>query len=953
METRNWKRTLRAAAIGAWGAAVWAGGSEIDLSGEWAFRADPKDVGVRERWFEAVDFEGRVELPGSMVSNGLGDEVSTNTAWIGRGTKRWLTEPKYAAYRRAGHVRFPFWLQPNRHYLGAAWYRREFGVPEGWSGAHAQLVLERCHWQVRVWIDGEEIGEANALGTPDVFDVGGLTSGRHVLSVRVDNRIGEVDPGINAHSVSDHTQGAWNGMVGELKLVRRPKVFIDAVRVYPNVSNKSVRVVVDLIDELGSPAAGGLSIEAEPLHDDEDDAPPAPERFAETFRMGWTNRVSLTNEYALGADAAVWDEFRPNLYRLKVEVRTRAGRDERTVLFGLREFKAVGTRFFVNGRPVFLRGMLDCGAFAQTGYPATSVEGWMERFGPVKTFGLNHVRFHSWCPPEAAFEAADRMGLYLQVECSAWAHVGNGKPIDGYVYAESERIVRHYGNHPSFCLMAYGNEPGGKRKLEFLRGFVEYWKAKDDRRVYTTAAGWPAIPESDYVEKPNARTQNWGQGLKGLLNAQVPNTAFDYREEISSYPRQPYVSHEIGEWCAFPDFSEIGKYKGVFRAKNFEIFRDDLRAKGLGRFARRFLMDSGALQVSCYKQEIESALRTPGMAGFQLLGLVDFPGQGTALVGPLNVFREPKPYVDAETYCRFCADVVPLVRLPKRVFLAGESVSVPAEVAWFAPSNSVKVAPRWRVEQAGRVLAEGVLPVSVAEWGNHPLGSIGLPLSGAGVPAKRTLFLTVSGHENSWNYWVYPSELPAEPETVRVVERLDDETAEWLKNGGRLLLAFGKGGVAPERGGDVGLGFTTVFWNAVWTHGQKPLTLGLSCKPNHPALKRFPTETHSDWQWRDACMHADAIVLDGPLKGIDPIVRIIDDWNENRSLALLFEARVGKGRLIATGIDLTNDLERRPEARQLRASLVRHLGRRRWSLRPLRRLGIDDLRALQAPAAAR
>jgi hypothetical protein len=136
---------------------------------------------------------------------------------------------------------------------------------------------------------------------------------------------------------------------------------------------------------------------------------------------------------------------------------------------------------------------------------------------------------------------------------------------------------------------------------------------------------------------------------------------------------------------------------------------------------------------------------------------------------------------------------------------------------------------------------------------------------------------------------------------------------------------MGKGKVSPEMGGNVGVGFSSIFWNTAWTGGQKPHTLGILCNPQHPALELFPTEYHSNWQWWDAMSHADAIQLDSFPVELKPVVQIIDDWVSNRKLALIFEAKVGKGSIVVSGADLENNMENRLEAKQLKASLLKYM----------------------------
>ena len=380
---------------------------------------------------------------------------------------------------------------------------------------------------------------------------------------------------------------------------------------------------------------------------------------------------------ALGASAPTWDEFAPVLLQLTATLEAGEARDTRAVRFGLREIGTQGTQFVVNGRKVFFRGTLECAIFPKTGHPPTDVDSWRRIVRIAKAHGLNLIRFHSWCPPEAAFTAADEEGFYYQVEVASWANsstrLGGGLPIDEWLYRETGRILKAYGNHPSFVLLPYGNEPAG-RDAEFLGRWVEHWKAEDPRRLYTSASGWPQIPENQFHVSPDPRIQAWGAGLASRVNAKPPETRTDYRDYVRART-VPVISHEIGQWCAYPNLAERSKYTGYLKAKNFDIFADTLAANGMADQAADFLHASGKLQALLYKEDIESALRTPGMGGFELLDLHDFPGQGTALVGVLDPFWDSKGYVTADAFRRFAGSTVPLARLDRRVFTTAETLA--------------------------------------------------------------------------------------------------------------------------------------------------------------------------------------------------------------------------------------------------------------------------------------
>jgi hypothetical protein len=903
-----------------------AGNQQLDLSGEWRFLMDPEDKGVSEKWFKNVLPEV-VTLPGSMVENGKGDKITFDTKWTGGIKEKWYEDSLYKPYEDSDHVRIPFWLQPDKKYLGAAWYQKELIVPRSWRSKQVILYLERCHWKTEVWINSSRVGSQNSLSVPHRYDITEfLKRGINIITICVDNRTDEMDPGENSHSITDHTQTNWNGMTGDLHIQVYDKIRLGRIKLTPDIGAKSVAVEAEVINNTERSSKIDFSIWA------------GGKNFQMLPELILDREVSLDSgnnilkfSCYLGEDARLWDEFNPNTYEISLKIQGDRGQDSLSTLFGLREFKADSTRFTINGHPVFLRGTLECAIFPKTGYPSTDVKDWSRIFGICKAHGLNHMRFHSWCPPDAAFEAADLAGIYLHVECASWANqsttLGDGKPIDQYIYDESERIVDQYGNHPSFCMMAYGNEPGGNY-LPYLKKFVSYWKEKDSRRVYTSAAGWPLIPENDYYSSSEkVRIQGWGEELNSIINSQPPRTDYDWSEGIEGLDK-PMVSHEIGQWCVYPDFKEIVKYTGPLKARNFEIFQEKLNDHGLGEFADTFLMASGKLQALCYKADIEAALRTPGFGGFQLLDLHDFPGQGTALVGVLNPFWEEKGYITATAFNRFCGETVPLARMEKRIYSNAESFHATIEVAHFGAYEIARVIPKWRItDRNGVVITKGFLEKSDIPVGNHiQLGEISFPLRELKEAVQLNLEVTVGKASNDWDFWVYPEHIEEiQNENILISQKPDHQTMEYLLEGGSVLLTPKKGSIKDEFGGSVGVGFSSIFWNTSWTGGQKPHTLGILCDPKHPALEYFPTEYYSDWQWWDAMSHCNAIFVDSLSVELKPIVRIIDDWVTCRSLAMIFEVRVGKGKLMVSSVDLLDNQEDRIESKQLMYSLLSYM----------------------------
>ncbi|MBC3784636.1 sugar-binding domain-containing protein [Spirosoma utsteinense] len=906
----------------------------LSLAGDWQLRLDRDDKGIREHWW-LFPFPDRVKLPGSLTENGKGDKVTLQTPWVGDIVdSTYFVEAKYGKYRE-GDIKIPFWLKPLHYFAGPAWYKRQIDLPDNWTNQRITLNLERCHWETMVYVNGQFCGTRNSLVAPHQFDVTPyLKPGRNTLVVRVDNRV-KTHLGPNSHSISDHTQTNWNGLVGDLSLLSSSKTYIDNVQLFPNLAAKAVSVRFSLNQPRRQTFKGTVRLQARSL---QADAKPLP--AVELPVSSSTEASSLTTSYQL-ANPLLWDEFTPNLYSLAVQLIDEQGKplSEQDVTFGMREISTQGTRFTMNGRPIFLRGDVECATFPLTGYPPTTEPYWEKIMKTAQQYGLNHLRFHSWCPPEAAFRVADRLGLYLYVESPLWANqssaVGTGGVVDAFIYQESEEILKTYGNHPSFCMMSYGNEPGGAGQNDFLGRWVDHFKHKDSRRLYTSGAGWPILPENQFNIDSKARVQQWGEGVNSIINKGIPRTSYDWRETTQALT-VPYVSHEIGQWCAYPNFKEIKKYTGVVKATNFEIFNETLNEAGMGDQAEAFLNASGRLQTLCYKADIEAALRTPGFGGFQLLGLHDFPGQGTALVGALDVFWESKGYTTPEEYRTFTNATVLLARMDKLIYENTETLRAALEIAHFGASELHDQTIGWQVvDTNGKVYQSGSLKKEHVTFDNgQPVGMVQVPLSSFKKPTMLTLKVSLKGTRitNSWNLWVYPAGLDADAATGKVVvaQRLTPDVIKQLQQGANvLLLPFGR--VKPGKGAEVAIGFSSVFWNTSWTKNQAPHTLGLLCDPAHPLFATFPTEASSNYQWQDIVSHSQVVLLTDFPKQLRPLIQPIDNWFENRRLSLAFEGKVGKGKLMVCSVDLESDLARRPSARQLKYSLLRYMNSARFN----------------------
>lgn len=899
----------------------------ISLAGDWNFRMDSTDRGVKEQWWQGISEPMSIVLPGSMVENGYGDDISLTTPWTASiYDSSWYFNPRMEPFRKEGNIKIPFWLSPKKHYVGPAWYQREVDLPDKWKGDRIFLLLERPHIQTRVWANGQEVGEQHSLVAPHEYELTSmLKTGKNQLTIRVDNRLREeVNVGINSHSVSEHIQGNWNGITGEIAIVRKPPVFIQQVQVYPDVQSNMAEIVLTIDNATNGLTPRSFKFKASSFNTDQ----PVHTLDGELPLQELPRGISeVRYQLPMGDTFYWWDEFSPALYALEVEMETENGTRSEAIQtqFGMREIKIDGQHILVNGKRRFLRGTLNNGEFPLTGYAPTDEESWIREFELVKEYGLNHVRFHSWCPPEAAFKAADRIGVYLQPEGPTWPNhstiLGVGRAIDTLIYNETELIERYYGNYASYVMLAAGNEPRGGNQVEYLTRFIAHWKNKDARRVYTGASvamSWPIVPANEFMVKSGPRGLDWSKTR--------PESESDYSDRIEEFP-VPYISHELGQWVAFPDFKEIPQYTGVFQAKNFELFQADLERQGMGDLADSFLMSSGRLQVLCYKHEIEKALRTSQLAGFQLLGLRDFPGQGTALVGVLNALGNNKGYITAEEYRRFCNDIVLLGRLPKFVYIDKDTLQADIEIAQYGQSDIAQGVVSWSLtDPQGEAIKKGAFAARTYPTGGlDTIGQIRLALDGLHSPAKYTLQVKLEGtsYHNQWDVWVYPHEIPLPESDIIIADRFDEKVRAALAGGKRVLLnAAGK----IEKGKEIEMYQTPVFWNTSWFKMRAPHITGAYIHSEHPLFTGFPTADFTDLQWWELVNRVSVMHLEDFPQDFRPIVQPIDTWFVNRRLGILFEAKVGEGKLMVTSADLWQDKTQAPVARMLLNRILTYMG---------------------------
>ena len=895
----------------------------MSLAGNWQFRTGEKG--------ETLDNEldREVRLPASLDENFVGDRDAGGTRWLTR----------------------------LHAYIGPALYQREVTLPNTWKGKHVELFLEQCHWKSEVWVDNVKAGPPqNSLTVPHRYDLSDLLSpGTHTLTIAVDNREQFANTYMSAqnlplmgHSTSRHTQTNWNGIIGRIELRAVDQIWIKGLKVFPNVTEKAARVQVIVHNATNQVAKGSIKVQASSFNG-ETVHKVGPVVTPLSFPLG-SNEISI--ELPMGEGVQLWDEFHPALYRLGVSLEAYGAGiryvDGITDSFGMCTFTTDGTQFSVNGKKTFLRGTHDAAAFPLTGHPPMDVDSWLKVFRTCKLYGINHFRFHSWCPPNAAFEAADLTGMYLQPEGPTGGKITGPVPKNDYVCDEMMRIQNAFGNHPSFVIMSIGNELNGS--VEAAAEVLRRLKANDPRQlqaagsnpVWNRQPGGAKAPEvEDFCVTMNTGGYDGSKGgyvkgavrgafhlpSAGYLENKPPSTDTDYCDSIKEI-MMPVLSHEVGQHAMYPNYNERSKYIGVLKPENFDGFLKKLQEAGMSDQARDFFLSSGKWSTLLYKEEIEAALRTRGFGGFRLLDIHDYPGQNTALVGILDVFYESKGLIEPHEWREFCCPVVPLVRMKKLTWTTNEVIEGNIQIANYSELG-IRGAIIWDLrDQNSGILASGRLSDTDIPQGDlTTVGRLRIPLAEIPTPCQLMLETAIEGTEcrNHWKVWVYPEDIDTStPEDVVIASQWN-EARQALAEGQKVLL------LSSHLGKSVPGSQSTLFWSfEYFKHFGPAGTLGILCDPEHPALAEFPTEFHQDWQWADILKRSRALVLDFTPTGFRPIVQVVDNKFRNHKLGNVFEARVGRGSLLVCSMDVSTALEERPVARQMRHSLLAYMSSGRF-----------------------
>lgn len=919
---------------------------------------------------------GQMDLPGTLDENGIGHRDVGANQW----------HPDAVLGNAAGEIdkdapiatRFT-----RRHtYEGEARISRKITVPD--YGTDRLFVLAERARALRLLVDGEvcAVFRQGTLSTPYIFELTGAAPGEHEFTFLSDNSYPGMPKAAICYSsaATDETQTNWNGILGECSMYTRPQNFIDSVRAYPRAvkkeeKNKAGGYLLDVCVELAPGAKkvykdAKIILQSEALAAGELEDTQTLTEIISCSGEGLTEAGTDKEEnpktmeiwfrdLPLRENVKLWDEDEGNLYEMAVTLDNGMSAEDKggstaecRTRFGIRSFGDNGSgRLALNGRAIFLRGEANCAEYPETGHPPMTIPEWKEMLLKYRSYGINFVRFHSHCEPEAAFAAADELGMLLQPELSHWDPKDAFGTEESYRYYRAELVdlLKTYANHPSFVMLTLGNELQAQDEgRERMRELVRTAKRMDPTRLYANGSNAfygeeGCDPESDFYTSQSCKDvviRGTFSGMRGYLNENYPSADRTYDEamaEIRKEYQKPVFSFEVGQFEVLPDFEELESFHGISDPVNLKLIKKRVEERGLLPTWEKYVEATGELSRLAYWEEIEAAMRTRELSGISLLGLQDFPGQGTALVGMMNSHLEPKPYDFArpERFREFFQECRILVKLPHYTYEAGERLIAEVEAANFGKRNIEGVfcwtlAGKKSVSENGNcepaeikskntVIATGEdTEITICRPGSYTeVGSLDIPLDFVEKNTALTLKVRIGDSISAYPIWVYRKTTPVCPENVYETRAFDVKTREILQNGGRVYLS--PDADKESLPNSIKTQFTTDFWS-VGTFADQEGGMGQLIDTEHPIFKEFPTDFHTDWQWWIMATKR-AVILPHPMK---TIITEMDSYAFLRPMAQMIEFRCLKGKVLLSTMELHKS-QQYPEVRALQASIYTYL----------------------------
>jgi hypothetical protein len=805
---------------------------------------------------------------------------------------------------------------------GVGWYRKVFDAPPGWKESLVTLRVGGARVEAWVWLNGSLL--THHLGHSVPFEVGLNESlrpgGSNTLLIALDNT-SEGQEGTSLRGYQGRSAGLYRPV--SIKITGGTRIKTCYLR--PAKEGQRILWTVDLeAKDIGRNTLLRWKIETQ-----------GGRLLGQSTERAQGTTVQWETE-TFGMRP--WTEHTPVLYDVEVSI-AKEGKplDSHRQKFGLRLLERDGNQLRLNGRPIMFRGTTDHYYFPTTTMAPLNVEPYRDRIHRLKELGFNWIRFHTWVPSEEYMQAADELGMMMQVE----APVGFGEE-------EWIEIVRTCRTHPSVVLYCPGNEEYlDEEKIAFLRqraadvhheapdAFfnpqsalrgVEYKWGRDKDGLGPGAVEEPFPHNAGRLDLLREFTDVFGAYALGMLSYTSLKGEWRQLNERMRIYQRPILSHELGIHGNYLNLDLEHRFERTRIGPDlFAATRRNLVNAGLLPKAELYYRNSCAWMRTLRKETLETARKVKYVAGYDFLAAFDQNWHRSGYpCGIMNDFLELKPGECATDVLKYNGESVLLLDCShQRTFVAGDRLRFDVLTSLYGGSSLTEGTLSWHLaDQTGGILRRGGWPVRKVRNGViEKLGMLECVLPELQEPTKATVFVELSGGEyeviNNWDFWVFPKSGPSQTgadadadilsrlgsryrdlhpinssqPALRIVSALDENTLDFLDGGGRvLLLGYGPFPMLP-----------TSFQMSVTGRVRGNLATVIQ---DHPLMRRFPHDGYCDWQFHSMLEGGSAVNFNELAAPFDPIIEVVSSFKLVIKQATLFEWGVGEGRLLVSTMNV-------------------------------------------------
>ncbi len=830
--------------------------------------------------------------------------------------------------------------------VGTGWYKIKLFIPEKWRQKRVMFFAEDIHLEGWLWCNGIPLAYHRTHSTPFEVDLTDHCkyNKENELIVAISNIRDDIW-GCDIRGFS----GKSGGVFGKIYIKVLDEPAIRSLYVYPDeklenlfwqisfYENTQTKITFEVLDE-------GNQI----------------------LLKGNENAKGKIAQWQTAASKLkVWSDKEPHLYTIKIKAQKGNSVSTFTQRFGLRRLIRRGMGLYLNGNPIYLRGATEHSYFPLTCTPPRDKNFYRANIKKLKAIGFNWLRFHTWVPPKEYLEAADELGMLLQIE-----------PPRGFNEEDWKNILEYARVHPSFVIICCGNEEMlSLQKIEELKNFAATSRKLAPDILFNPQEAMRGVeylmeqgdPDNKLEPYPHNHKRldllkkfsdvfgsfNWGM----LSYTTLQGDWQELDKRLIPYER-PCLSHEIGIHGTCLDLDLEHRYVGTRIGTDlYAAMRRNLERQGLLHNARLYYRNSSLWMGAHVKYTIELARLCRNLAGYDFLGATDHQWHRTGYpCGIMNEFYEMKPGINENDVIKYNGESVLLLEHKKKfVYACNEFFSADLHISFFGEKAISNPKIIWQLINENKcILAEGETKVNICVKSGSvlKLTRINFKIPQLPLPEKCTLKVTLHSKDysfdNEWKIWIFPKN-PTIPGTIFLDKTLPDAIHQ--------LLHSLKGNKYTQNKHREKIIITSTLNKNILkslSSGTNVLLLGTAHFParkvtfqigragrgdeniatviyDHPIFKNFPNEGWCDWQFYRMIEEGGATIIFNKLNlPFAPIVEFVS-FKKILKQSAIFELCIGKGRLLVCSLAIK---ENDPAATFLLNEMLNYLSGKEYANAP-------------------